>query len=195
MIEAVLFMMIIASIIVLKTLYRAKVQVQVQNETQHQEYQSWGDLQLSNIPHWCLHHNVTDCSCSNPLAPTPRFGYNTWTQAYHQNVHQAKNSKKELSSRTGTSIRNLDVVFFGDSIMEGFKGMKFGKKVGHKNDNKAVFERYFDAGKGAEFDGLIFAIAGDKVSKCCSKKYIQIMLYQLHLPGSDMKTNNSLILM
>jgi hypothetical protein len=159
MIETILFMILIASVVVLKALYRTKVNGYNLDETDV-KYHNWGNLHIDDITNWCLHDDVTDCQCSNPLIPKARFGHETWSLAYHKNVHQAKTINRQLSSN-----KNLDVVFLGDSILEGFKGMKFGKEVVHKKDNKIVWEKLFNTATGAEFDGLILAIAGDKVSE------------------------------
>lgn len=158
MIEAILFMILIASVVVLKALYRTKVNGYNVDENDV-KFHNWGNLHIDDITNWCLHENVTDCQCSNPLIPKARFGHETWSLAYHKNVQQAKTINRQLSSN-----RNLDVVFLGDSILEGFKGMKFGKEVVHKKDNKVIWDKLFNPAKGAKVDGLILAIAGDKVS-------------------------------
>ena len=117
MVETILFMMIIASVVVIKALHRAKLYgFDKESEIVHQ----WNDLKLEDIDHWCLNKDVTDCKCSNPLTPMPRYNHYSWTHAYHQNVRAARNIKKDRS------YRDLDVVFLGDSILEGFNGMKFG---------------------------------------------------------------------
>ena len=156
MIESILFMMIIASVVVIKVLYRAKVYGF--DRKSNVDVQEWRDLKIKDIDQWCLNSDVADCKCSNPLTPMPRYNHYTWTHAFHQNVHAARNSRKDRS------FRNLDVVFLGDSILEGFKGMKFGKEIPHKQNNKLIFESLFDVDKGGQLDGLILAIAGDKVS-------------------------------
>ncbi len=184
MIEAILFMMIIASIVVVKSLYRdGHLQHLFNNDNDsfgngnkngngngNDSYyndnlahsasiQEWNDLHLDDIQHWCMNHTVTDCKCSNPLSPKARHGHSTWTHAYHENIKRARGANVHVENdRT-----NYDVVFLGDSILEGFKGTKFGKKVKHKQDNVQVFDSFFNANNGAEFDGLVLAIAGDKV--------------------------------
>lgn len=154
MVESILFMMIIASVVVIKALHRAKVYGF--DRESNMVVEEWNDLKLDDIDQWCLNKNVTDCKCSNPLTPMPRYNHHTWTHAFHQNVRAARNSKKDRS------FRDLDVVFLGDSILEGFNGMKFGKEIPHKQNNKLVFQSLFDVDKGGQLDGLILAIAGDK---------------------------------
>jgi hypothetical protein len=172
MIEAILFMMIITSIVIIKALYREKGYDE-QQQSYNANVQEWFDLNLEDIPYWCLDHEVTDCQCANPLAPTPRYGHATWTKAYHQNVRAARGAKSKTKQRP---LQELDVVFLGDSIMEGFKGTKFGKEVAHKRDNLPVFENLFDTDKGGEFDGMILAIAGDKV-----RIYMYMCMNMIHV--------------
>ncbi len=157
MIESILFMMIIACVVLVKALYRARMYHSKDNYGT--VINEWEDLKTSDIDHWCLDSNITDCQCANPLTPVPRYLHDTWTYAYHQNLREARKHQKRQQR-----FRELDVVFLGDSILEGFKGTKFGRKVPHKKENIPVFESLFDVSKGAEYDGIVLAIAGDKVS-------------------------------
>eukprot|EP00554_Chaetoceros_debilis_P010445 CAMPEP_0194110468 /NCGR_PEP_ID=MMETSP0150-20130528/9716_1 /TAXON_ID=122233 /ORGANISM="Chaetoceros debilis, Strain MM31A-1" /LENGTH=237 /DNA_ID=CAMNT_0038799663 /DNA_START=448 /DNA_END=1161 /DNA_ORIENTATION=- len=59
-------------------------------------------------------------------------------------------------------FRELDVVFFGDSITEGWRGTSFGQAVKKKQENTQVFEGLFDMDSGGDYDGLALGIAGDK---------------------------------
>jgi len=112
---------------------------------------------LNDIGHWCLQPNVTTCKCANPLQPSHRHGHKTWTEAHLENLKLAKNILPKKSP-----FRELDVVFMGDSITEGWRGTSFGVKVDKKQANVEVFESLFDMDKGGEFDGLVLGIAGDK---------------------------------
>jgi len=149
MIESIIFMTSIVLVVLIKINFFTASSHPLQDVTE------WEDLSLEDITHWCLDENTTDCACSNPLLPLPRHGYNTWSYAFRQNVKEANNDKKQ-------QFRDLDVVFLGDSILEGFKGQKFGKNVIHKQDNTKVFQSLFNMDYGGKFDGLILAIAGDK---------------------------------
>ena len=117
----------------------------------------WRDMSLNDIDHWCLQPNVTTCKCANPLQPTPRHGHKTWTEAHNENIKIAKNNVPKKSP-----FREMDVVFLGDSITEGWRGTSFGKNIKKKQDNVKVFEELFDMDRGGEFDGLALGIAGDK---------------------------------
>ena len=177
MVEAILFMIIIFGVVLMKALYRQKRSNELDDYNSH--IREWninsddttsrsnstevdvdtyrdGHLKLDDIQQWCLNPgpNITKCQfCSNPLAPMQRYGHSTWTFAYHQNVNAARKANN-----------GLDVVFLGDSILEGFKGTSFGKYVRHKQDNIQVYDHLFDTEKGGDFDGLVLAIAGDKVN-------------------------------
>jgi len=130
---------------------------QQNNQSKQQHITKWRDLNLADIHHWCLQPNVTSCKCANPLQPTHRHGHKTWTEAHHENIKLAKNNMPKK-----TPFRELDVVFLGDSITEGWRGTSFGQQVEKKEANVHVFEELFDMDKGGELDGLVLGIAGDK---------------------------------
>ena len=58
----------------------------------------------------------------------------------------------------------MDVVFYGDSITEGWMGTSFGKPGRVSVGSKEVFENLFSTDYGAHYDGLALGIAGDTVS-------------------------------
>lgn len=150
MVESIAFMMLIAGAFFLKVLY-----VRLIENLEGEEVVKWknlSNLRLDNIQHWCLNENVMTCSCASPLTPKSRYGHKTWTEAHLQNIEDAARRRHY----------SMDVVFLGDSIMEGWKGTSFGQAVGHKKDNLKVFESMFDSDKGGDVDGLVLGIAGDK---------------------------------
>lgn len=147
MIKSIAFMMIIASAFLLKVFY-ARL-----GHLEGEEVTSWGDFSLNNIRHWCLDENSKTCSCANPLIPKPRHGHSTWTKAHIQNKEHAAQHRKY----------SLDVVFLGDSIMEGWMGKSFGAVVDSKKGNIRVFQSMFDSSKkSSNIDGLVLGMAGDK---------------------------------
>jgi len=148
MVETIAFMMLIACAFLLKGLYTHLV-----GRLEGEEVAKWGNLSLKNIQHWCLNEKSLDCSCASPLTPAPRHGHKTWTQAHLQNIKDAAHQIND----------SWDVVFLGDSIMEGWKGLSFGRAVEHKEGNVQVFESMFDSNKGGDVNGLVLGIAGDKV--------------------------------
>jgi len=147
MIESIAIMMIITSAFLLKYFY-----AHLMGHSEEREVVIWENLKLSNIQNWCLDENPMSCKCASPLTPKPRDGHKTWTQAHLENKEDAANIRSNL----------LDVAFFGDSIMEGWKGTSFGQAMNSKKGNLDIFESMFDSTKGGDFDGLILAIAGDK---------------------------------
>ena len=61
-------------------------------------------------------------------------------------------------------IEDLDVVFYGDSITEGWMGTSYGFSNGRKEKNLQVFESFFTLEGGGKYKGLALGISGDRVS-------------------------------
>lgn len=59
---------------------------------------------------------------------------------------------------------DIDVVFYGDSITEGWVGTSYGFLNGRKEDNPQVFESLFTLEGGGRYKGLPLGISGDTVS-------------------------------
>ena len=93
------------------------------------------------------------CTCGDPIEGSSREGRRHWSKASHENVDNAKDRKKEI-----------DVVFFGDSITEGWKGTSYGFEEGRKKDNPAEYESLFTLDGGGKYEGLVLGISGDTVS-------------------------------
>jgi lysophospholipase L1-like esterase len=96
---------------------------------------------------------MKDCTCLDPLIPVGRRDEQGWAHAHHLN-------KEEASS---VYAQNVDVVFFGDSITEGWRGKKYGNEVARAEGAKEVFESLFSKAKGGKYDGLALGIAADTV--------------------------------
>ena len=71
MVESILFMMIIACVVLVKALYRTRIYHSRNNN--EKLIDEWKDLKSSDIEHWCLDSNATECKCANPLTPVPRY--------------------------------------------------------------------------------------------------------------------------
>lgn len=84
------------------------------------------------------------------MEPEHRAGHKTWQEAHAGNVRDAM------------MARNTDIVFLGDSIIEGWRGMSLGQLIPEKKPNIKVFDAHFDERKGAKFQGLALGLAGDK---------------------------------
>jgi lysophospholipase L1-like esterase len=89
------------------------------------------------------------CSCSDPTTAKSREGQRHWLKTVRQNSDAALSSK------------DVDVVFLGDSITEGFKGTSYGFEEGRKEENLKVFNSLFTTEGGGKYEGLALGIAGD----------------------------------
>ena len=96
-----------------------------------------------------------------------RQGQRHWSKASHEN-------KDSIS----TIKDGADVVFYGDSIVEGWKGTSYGFPNGRKANNYAVFKSLFSSEGGGKFDGILMGISGDRVRIIC------VLCRYLHLLGS-----------
>jgi hypothetical protein len=77
-----------------------------------------------------------------------------WEKVYNLNKELLKSDK----------ARNVDVVFFGDSITEGWRGTHFGKELPKTQGIRPVFDSLFSSESGGEFDGMALGISADRVS-------------------------------
>lgn len=90
-------------------------------------------------------------NCENlNLGGIDRQGQRHWSKTVHENSDSAKSLHQEL-----------DVVFYGDSITEGWKGTSYGFDVGRKKSNPEVYESLFTLNRGGKYEGLVLGISGD----------------------------------
>lgn len=77
-----------------------------------------------------------------------------WEETHHHNTDAA-------------GEEHIDVVFYGDSITEGWMGTSYGrpKQRGPGGSSREVFDALFSTQNGGEFDGLALGISGDTVSR------------------------------
>jgi len=132
----------------------------------------WSHLRIHDIQNWCLNPSSVQCSsaCLNPLTAQPRIMASTtfkknpnnnhihWEEAFYGNVREAN-----IASTIGGG--NTDIVFLGDSIVEGWKGLHYGKFDQTRKDNIPVFDSLFSKNYGyrsANYQALALGIAGDK---------------------------------
>jgi hypothetical protein len=111
---------------------------------------------------FCFPKMNSKCSCPDPLAPSGRFGKRHWLKTSHENKDAIHNTNSDV-----------DVVFYGDSITEGWKGTSLGFPNGRKQKNLAVFENLFTMKGGAKYIGLPLGISGDRVSS--KNTYIEFL--------------------
>jgi hypothetical protein len=103
----------------------------------------WGELQ----------NNMERCLCADPLVPTNRIKEHTWNQAHLANNEAA----------VAHWARTLDVVFYGDSITEGWNETSYGRSATRSPGAKDVFQSLFSAARGGDYQGIALGIAGDTV--------------------------------
>lgn len=118
--------------------------------------------QAKNLANSCLLLKENGiCTCWNPLLPRPR-GERSRRHKVSENFNRSFKHNVYLAEQT----RALkDVVFYGDSITEGWMGTVY-RVV--KNQEKAnVYREFFaknEQGGNGKFDGLALGVAGDQVS-------------------------------
>lgn len=110
-------------------------------------------MKKDEIREWCLRGSEDhECSCSDPLIPLDRHGTRHWSHTHHMNT--------EMTLKVH-SPHDLDVVFYGDSIIEQWHGTKMGYPLPKRADLPNIFEELFDTEHGARYNGLALGIGGD----------------------------------
>mmetsp|Transcript_10344 Transcript_10344/g.23931 ORF Transcript_10344/g.23931 Transcript_10344/m.23931 type:complete len:376 (+) Transcript_10344:165-1292(+) len=110
------------------------------------------DLIMDKIDHWCLSGDDDSCRCEDPLEPTAREEFLTWTQAHIIN-------KELVKSYEGSS--HLDVAFLGESLVEEMDGRWMGRPQGEAlRGVERVFQKHFNKTKSG-MQGVALGIAGD----------------------------------
>jgi len=91
------------------------------------------------------------CQCEDPTIGVGRRGQRHWLKT------STENRDSVISIKDG-----VDVVFYGDSITEGWKGTSYGFANGRKDNNYAVFKSQFTLDGGGKFEGIPMGISGDR---------------------------------
>lgn len=115
------------------------------------------NVEAANIDHWCLWGGDEQCTCDDFTEPTPR----TATVKGWLDVHDANVASIDIAI-------NYDVVFYGDELVEGWKGHHLGSTmsnlpVGESNATRDYFMEHFSRESGGAFDGVALGIMGDVV--------------------------------
>ena len=87
------------------------------------------------------------------MTPKDRQGRRHWLKASNENA-----------DRVAQLVDDVDVVFYGDSITEGWLGTSFGFPNGRKDKNEAVFNSLFTPEGGGKYKAIAMGISGDSVS-------------------------------
>ena len=93
----------------------------------------------------------TQCSCVNPIEGKKRG--KKWIDAVNEN-----------SIRANMTREHLDIVFYGDSIIEGWGGTAGGDISGRKAGNDESFKELFQRDAGGKYEGILLGMAADIVS-------------------------------
>mmetsp|Transcript_25031 Transcript_25031/g.35285 ORF Transcript_25031/g.35285 Transcript_25031/m.35285 type:complete len:396 (-) Transcript_25031:477-1664(-) len=108
------------------------------------------DLTSEFVEPWCFYGKKGRCNCKDPMKADSRISKSHWAKAHHLNKEQAKGK--------GDSV---DVLFLGDSIMEGWNGKSYGHSSPRSRDVPAIFKKLFTKDGGGQFEGLALGISGD----------------------------------
>jgi len=124
--------------------------------------------------------NTQKCKCpSDTTLPSHRIGHRQWSAATHNNKDFAREAaKKEYPP---------DVVFYGDGIIEGWRGTALGNHNGRRIGVPEVFDKLFNRKNGAKYQGLPLGVAGDTTTN---------LLYRLQngeLPPSLLESHPKVI--
>jgi hypothetical protein len=93
------------------------------------------------------------CECPDPLTPADRLSRRHWEEIVRDNKERAVKYEG-----------NLDVVFYGDSITEGWLGTSLGLPHDKKKMNQKVFNSLFNVEGGGRYNALALGVSGDLVS-------------------------------
>jgi hypothetical protein len=118
------------------------------------DVQSYYDLQIGKIDHWCLGGGDDNCRCDDPTEGVSREEANGWMEAFQQNKQVAKDAPT-----------TLDVVFLGDEFTQAWTGTSLMKRMSGGNRIAESFNKNFQRSQGAFVDGLPLGISGDSVSQ------------------------------
>ena len=116
------------------------------------------DLNSQIVQPKCFKH-IVDCPCQDPLQAV-KEEFEDWDITFQ------KNKALSLSERG----QKANVVFYGDSITEGWRGTQFGKEWARAEGAPEVFDTLFSTDTGSIIDGIALGIAGDKVCKSTNPK-------------------------
>jgi hypothetical protein len=118
------------------------------------------ELQMAKIDHWCVKGGNDDCTCEDPTEALSREEEHGWLGAYEYNKALAK---KPIEDGLDTP---LDVVFFGHQTVQAWTGREMDKESATKRLIAQEFAKTFTKAGDAPFEGLALGIAGDSVSLC-----------------------------
>ena len=116
------------------------------------DVQSYYDLQIAKIDHWCLKGGNDDCVCDDPTEELSRQDVPGWMQAFNRNKQLAEKAPKDI-----------DVVFLGDEFTQAWTGMKMNQPIVGGNLVSTYFNQTFQKDRGGTLNGIAMGIYGDTV--------------------------------
>lgn len=96
--------------------------------------------------------SANKCTCPDPHAPVPRAMWK-WAN-YHRLMVE--------TAQFIPSVKDLDVVFLGDSITEAWNGTKWMGTIELEAGFKQVWDQYFNLEAGGKLEGLALGASGDQ---------------------------------
>jgi len=111
------------------------------------------DLSLEPIEQWCLVGEHDACHCNNPLLPEGRQEDARWEKTHHAN-------KNAMQAR---DLDDLDVIFLGDSITEGWQGHFYSRPDERVNGARREFQSLFSKKHKAKYEGIPQGISADTI--------------------------------
>ena len=98
----------------------------------------------------------TTCACSHFCCED---GPDNWMETHNLN-------KKDIATSLSINSTKLDVIFYGDSIIEEWNGRWMSHYTSRFEDVRLVFQKYFENEdhNANSLKGLALGVAGDKVS-------------------------------
>lgn len=96
-------------------------------------------------------------------------------------------------NKEAAAKEDVDILFLGDSITEGWNGKTWGRKNAKVQNVPPIFESLFSIQEGGDYEGLALGIAGDLVRNWRLMKLCLVLLWTCtHLPVLYMQSINLL---
>jgi hypothetical protein len=116
------------------------------------------DLKQSAIDHWCWKGDDDSCRCEDPLVPTSRGEFPTWTKAHRAN----KEMLSAIAAEKSQAAAPVQVAFVGESLVEEMGGRWMGQSRGPQLVKMAnMFASKFSSAEHGVVKGVALGIAGD----------------------------------
>lgn len=112
--------------------------------------ESYYDLKISEIDHWCLQGGDDGCTCQDPTDPVPNGAMPKWLNFHETNVKKAESAPE-----------NLDVVFLGDEFVQAWTGSLPRGTIEHHQQIEATFRKTFTRDGGGDIEGIALGIGGE----------------------------------